>query len=451
MPDSALRRGTLERGMLIRRHHGAGPLPSPAPHVAVAQSELIVAGLATALVAVRVQLPLTAPLGLVVALVILPVAVRHVSRYKTVLVFVIVTVMAVVAGILITSATTGPTSTSLMIAQSLYLLGLPATLIVLLWSRTVLGTRRMILMFSLGLLANIVLSGIHESNPWKFSFALPLTLFLLSTRHVYGRRFPQLLTAVALAIVCIVFDSRSAAGFLLIAAALTLFQERRVLKDASDGRVALRWLTFAQIIGVAAGAYYLLQAAILEGMLGDEIRARTQSQIDTSGSILAGGRPEMGASAALIGENPWGYGSGALPSPSQILTAKSGMAQLGYDPDNGYVENYMFGGSFEVHSVLGDLWISFGPLGAVVAILAVVMIVRGMVSAMGAGVLATVATYLAIRSLWDFGFSPFYSSVTLMALAIAALAQPIVTDEVERVTAATKIRATGHRTRRSTP
>ena len=40
------------------------------------------------------------------------------------------------------------------------------------------------------------------------------------------------------------------------------------------------------------------------------------------------------------------------------------MSALNYDPNNGYVEQYLFGQGYEVHSVLGDLWIHFGVAGA---------------------------------------------------------------------------------------
>src|SRR3712207_9122030 len=42
---------------------------------------------------------------------------------------------------------------------------------------------------------------------------------------------------------------------------------------------------------------------------------------------------------------------------------KAGMAQIGYQPNNGYVETYMFGGQFKLHSVIGDAWAYFGVAG----------------------------------------------------------------------------------------
>ena len=43
------------------------------------------------------------------------------------------------------------------------------------------------------------------------------------------------------------------------------------------------------------------------------------------------------------------------------------MIDINYDPDNGYVNNFMFGNGIELHSGIGDLWAFMGPVGLVVA------------------------------------------------------------------------------------
>lgn len=371
---------------------------------------------------------MTAPFGLVVALVLLPVAARHLRRFRGTVLLAIVVSAAAVVGYLLTEASIGPTSTSLLGEQTLRILSLPAILTVLLWSRAVIGVRRLSLYYGIGLLANLGIVGISSVNPWKFSFALPATLIVLSLHSVYRRQMPQLIAVLALAVTCVVFDSRSAAGFLLVSAALALMSARRSdLKPRKVKTAAARFLTAVQLAAVAFGAYFMLQGAILEGMMGDEIRVRSEAQIAASGSLLAGGRPEMGATFALISHNPWGFGSGATPTMEQILVAKEGMAKLGYDPNNGYVENYMFGVGFEVHSIIGDLWLQFGPLGGVIAMLCLFQLVRGMTNSMGLGVASAIAIYVATRSVWDMAFSPLYTSFSLLPLALALVAVPIAT------------------------
>ena len=71
----------------------------------------------------------------------------------------------------------------------------------------------------------------------------------------------------------------------------------------------------------------------------------------------------MAATRALFVHDPLGFGLGIIPSLTDITVAKTGMSAINYQPDNGYVERYMFGTQFEVHSVTGDLWALFGIPG----------------------------------------------------------------------------------------
>ena len=72
-----------------------------------------------------------------------------------------------------------------------------------------------------------------------------------------------------------------------------------------------------------------------------------------------------------------GFGVGENPTPGDAYVAKAGMAAIGYDPNNGYVEHDMFGSGFELHSVFGDLWAHCGLVGLVLAAYLFVFVVRG--------------------------------------------------------------------------
>lgn len=380
----------------------------------------MVALVVVAATAIRFRLPLDIPANLILGIIFLPVAARYLLRYRWALSFAILAGSAAAAGVLLTFATLRDVSTPLLVAQTGRIASLGVLLAVFLWARSLAGTRRTIFAFALGTVANIAFVGVNDANLWKFTLAAPLTLLLLSLPGVYGRRLLQALVLALLAGASLIFDSRSLAGFLVVALALTLSLPPSRLGATGKGHA--NWLTVVRIILVVVGAYFLLQAAILEGMLGDGIRERTEAQIRTGGSVLTGGRPEVGASFALLAENPWGFGAGVLASPSDILVAKSGMAALGYDPNNGYVENYMFGGGFEVHSILGNLWILAGPIGAALAVFAAVWLIRGIADKVTTGVASAAAVYLATRSLWDIGFSPLFNSATLLPLALAVVA-----------------------------
>jgi hypothetical protein len=384
--------------------------------------EAIVALVVVGAMAIRLRLPLDLPFSVILGVVLLPVTLRYLRQYRWAVLVACLSLAAAIAGVLLAAATWREVAPALVVAQTARVLGVGIVLAAFLWARSLAGTQRTILAFAIGAVLSIGVSGVNDANLWKFTFSAPLVLLLLSLPGVYRRRIPQAVLAFGLAAVSLVFDSRSLAGFLLVATALTLTQ-RRADTGAASTRSSRAWLAILRFGAIAVGAFLLVQGAILEGMLGDEIRVRTESQIATSGSVLAGGRPEMGASAALIAANPAGFGVGVLATPTDILVAKGGMAALGYDPNNGYVENYMFGLGFEVHSVLADLWILCGPLGAVLAVACAIWLVRGTAQQVAAGTAATVVVYLATRSLWDLAFSPFFTSIAILPLALAVVAE----------------------------
>lgn len=386
------------------------------------QGEAVVALLFVAAIAIRFKLPSDIPASFLYGLAILPVAGRYLLRYRWAIAMTVLAVCAAGAGLFLASTSLRGMSSSLMVGQSTRVAGIGVVLAVFLWARSIAGTRRTIFAFAVGSIANIAVVGTNDNNLWKFSFSVPLILLLLSIPGVYKRRLPQALLGLVLVVVSLLFDSRSTAGFLLVAVALTLTQRSQRAGGVPAG-TRRTWFTALRLVAVVLGAFFMVQGAILEGMLGDEIRIRTEAQIGMSGSLIAGGRPEMGASVALIAQNPWGFGLGVLATPTDVILAKTGMAALGYDPNNGYVENYMFGRGLEVHSVLGDLWILCGVLGAAVAIFAALWLVQGMVRGLAAGTISTVAAYLAIRSLWDFAFSPLPTAIILLPLALAVVAQ----------------------------
>lgn len=388
------------------------------------RSETAAALIAAVLVGIDIPLPFNTPLSVIAGILLLPVVVRSGRRYTSFVALGVLVLATVVWGYLVGELSPAPTSRSLALAQGMRVISLALALAVLLWSRDRAGVRRTITAFAVGMIVSLPFAGIHALNPWKFDIGLPLTLIVLSLPFVYRRPWSQAIAGVLLILLNLLFSSRSAAGFLLIAVAvsLTTASAEGVVRRGR-GWIALR---YAQVAAVVVGAYFLLQSAILDGMLGDDLQERTQAQLATSGSVLTGGRPEMGASFALISSNPWGYGAGALPTPSQILVAKSGMAALGYDPNNGYVERYMFGTSFEVHSTLGDLWVTFGIVGAALALFCVFMLIRGTGFTIALGTVSTVAVYLVIRAIWDMAFSPIYTSVLVLPLALAVVAIPRV-------------------------
>lgn len=95
------------------------------------------------------------------------------------------------------------------------------------------------------------------------------------------------------------------------------------------------------------------------------------------------------------------------------------MSVLGYDPNNGYVERYMFGTQFEVHSVLGDVWIRFGLPAAVFMLLLLAMSASGVIGALAVRQVQGVVVYLFLLGAWNIFFSPALPSYPFLALLVA--------------------------------
>lgn len=356
-------------------------------------------------------------LTFVAAAVVLPVTWRHVREHLALGLALGLAFLAAIVGLLLTSVAAPDAYSDQALAQrnTFLIVGIGLGLPALFWARTVIGSRHVILLYGTANLLTLVVQGIDVENPWKFSLALPVSMVLLSLPGVYRRRAPELVVLVGLAAVSALNDARSATALLLVAAALTATQGAR-------GRSRRGMLTTSfGLVAIGLAVFFAAQAAILDGALGEDARARTAQQIDASGSVIAGGRPELGASVSLIQHQPWGYGAGTLAFPDAVGWAKSGMASLGYDPNNGYVENYMFGYGFEVHSVLGDFWIWYGIPGAALAVTLMVVVANGIIRQLASRSISAVACFIGLRVLWDFPFSPATTSVATLLLAVPVL------------------------------
>ena len=303
------------------------------------------------------------------------------------------------------------------------LLGILLTVGVVLWAKQVMPEWLVGCSYGLGLLLHVVQSGPTGANVWKFGYGVPVVVITLSIAYGLGRwgRVRQGLAEAAalsvLAVLCMLNDSRSMFGMLGTVLILVLWQ---LVPRGKNGRRSVV-KTMLALAGLAIAMYDVLTSLLLEGYLGASAQARSVEQINMTGSLLLGGRPEMGATRALLEHNPLGFGLGIIPSLSDILVAKTGMSAINYQPNNGYVENYMFGSQFEVHSIFGDLWAIFGIPGLALAAVIVILAVRAIVVGIAHGRGSALPLFLAVVTLWNIFFSPLLTSVPTMALGLALM------------------------------
>ena len=366
----------------------------------------------------RIQFWQGATIGFAIAVLLIPLWVGELRKYRGATWFVIGALAASASGVWLTewASSDHATSQGITIAQTIVLLGPVLSIGAILWTRTVLTPARIAVFYGVGLLIRAFLEGpggtIYNSNVWKFQYSVPLTIILLGLALATRRRWVELLVVAGLCAMSIANDSRSLFAILLLAFCLVAWQMRptSTTRRASTTRVVIG-------IGIAAAAVFNVgQALLLDGVLGAETQARTVAQLDQSGSILLGGRPELAATAALFAHQPSGFGSGTYASLNDIIVAKAGMASIGYDPNNGYVETFMFGLGFEVHSVAGDLWVRFGLVGLAFAAFIAWIAIVGLGHGIARRSASAVVIYLGVRLCWDLLFSPLYSSVPTLIL-----------------------------------
>lgn len=377
---------------------------------------------AVALVALgaRVPLPQGLQLGFVVAVALLPLWWRLATAHRAGTAVAVGTLLAAVAGVWLVAANAGDHDADRTdaVQATVLLVGGLASAGLLLWCRSVLTTWRAMVWYGVGLaLALLRGSTLFETNPWKFGFALPVTILALALAMRLGRRW-EIAVLATLAVVSALNDSRSAFGLLLVAAGLCVAQ----LDLRGTARRRSPAVVLATGAALAAGAYQLGQALILDGYLGLATQQRSLEQLRTSGSLLIGGRPELGASWALFRDHPWGYGAGTLPTAADVAVAKQGMAETGYDPDNGYVERFMFGNGFELHSVIGDLWARSGLAGLLLAAVLLVVLAWGVVTRVADRRASGLLLFATVNALWNLFFSPVLTSMPMLVLALGLLA-----------------------------
>lgn len=377
----------------------------------------LVAAAAVAITGMRYDLTLNVTLGTVTALALAPVWLPRLRAFRGGVTIMVLALACLPLGVWLTvvSSAERPVSGRLLVESSILLLNFALGLGVLLWARTVMPTAVVAAVFGFGMLVVAPSAGRFDENPWRFGFAVPLSVLLLALTWHSGRRWVEVVVALALAAAAAASGGRSLFAILLLAAVLSAWQAAPRLLHVGASR--LRSVLF---LGAAVGALFALgQSLLLEGYLGENAQERTVQQISTSGSVLLGARPEMGATIALVPHEPFGFGAGARLNSTDLLVAKSGMSELGYDPDNGYVERYMFGTGIELHSFWADLWADFGLLGAALGGVIAWRLVSYLSASLAQRAASALVAYLVVQNVWSMLFSPRFSTYTLMVLAVA--------------------------------
>ena len=365
-----------------------------------------------------IELPHSVSAGALLALFLAPTIVPAVTRHPLGRWLARIALATVLIAPLITVSTLSSDhfrafSSHAALTSMTLLIGLVVQIFAVAWACSVIGVARTALLYGITSTMN---AAVHPAswgdNAWKYAFAWSISLVVISALA----RAPRVLQFLAIAVVsmyALTHDSRNSAGALLLAVLVTCLAYA-VYRKSRRGRD----IVVACLLGVCAfGIYSLVTQLALDGYLGQTLQ-RTQIGQSTS-QIPMAGRPEYGATFALMHAKPMGLGPGVLPSGNDVQVGKTGLSNLGVVPNGSYVDGYMFQNAFEVHSVAGDLWVQFGIPGLILAGMILVALVRAtlmMYRSKPSGDTA-LCLFLMFAALWDLLFSPLDANFRVVSFA----------------------------------
>lgn len=399
----------------------AGPRPQPtaagAPTVGPSR-DISVVGAIVGVGLLGVNQPLAAGIttGTLMVFALAPVWIATLRRYKFAILILIMAGLALISGAVLSSFQSPREFDSSLAMQFAlgFITGLGG-LGLLLWARTVLPTYQVAIIFGLGYLFRMAQEAPSSVNPWKYQLSVPVAILLLALASRSKKALPTVLCLFGLGLVSVLADSRSFFGFCLLAAVLVIWQHRPKTTTKRMNKLAVFGL-----IAVALFALYSVGTTLLvQGYLGQANQQRTVQQIEDSGSLLIGGRPEWTGTLALMKEQPMGFGLGTVPTSSDVWAAKTGMRAIGTDTENGYVDNYMFGGHFKLHSIIADLWATFGFVGLALGLLMLFALAYSLVERLSNRTATGLVCLFAALGVWDLAFGPIYKNLPDVMFALA--------------------------------
>lgn len=373
---------------------------------------------ALALLGMNLPLPSATSTGLIATVALVPVWAAAVARARGAAVLFALAAIGLLSGILLTVVSSADHSVATRHAVELsftVLTGLGGIGLVV-WARTVVPLRVLGIAYGGGqLIAGLLAPAVADA--YKFQFALPVTIIVLSVLSDRAGRTALRATLLAfgvLAVLDVAGNARSAFGRCAIAAALVLWQMRR----QSAGRRAGAGSNLLLLVAVGVGVYFAATELLVSGALGAGVQARTTQQIAQSGSLLLGGRPEWLATLSLMKAHPLGFGMGAVPNATDVATAKAGIAASHIPTINGYIEHYLFNGRFELHSIVADLWANLGPAGLLLGLALVAVAVGELVVLLSRRAAPALTCFAVVTAVWYLAFGPVYSNMVDVAFAV---------------------------------
>lgn len=270
------------------------------------------------------------------------------------------------------------------------------SLAILAWCAEQLGARTTLLLcLPVPAVFDLVSRG-GLGNVWKYAIAVWVVAGVLT--YIDGkRRVTFLLGVVAIVAVSAAFDTRNVIVMVMLSAAVGLVSTLR-------GSRSRRF-----VIGALVGCAILIAALQLaiSGALGAGIQITTKQQMSSGPiSLLRDARPESAGNLSLIAENPLRVPDSSGVSSREAAVIRSSFSGVDRDPFSQYVTVNVISRA-EFHSVAVDAWFHMG-LAGVISSIALASLAIWMLASLVRNPypLAVLASFGALRILWDLLFSP---------------------------------------------
>jgi hypothetical protein len=374
---------------------------------AYAHATMLIASAAVVLIGSDLRVAYGTTAALAVAVLLFPLWLPVLREHAFATLIIGLAALSAVAGLILSELSSVDHAISAtQRVQAIGLLGSGiATFGLILWARSVMPLPRIAILYGAGALANAVA---HGELDWTYNLAVPTTFVVLG---ILERRRAGVVPAVAvltLGVVGIAQEARGYFGVCVLAAVLTLWQLRPQRPDVRM-QARARWFPLALVVGLGFAAYLLVGPLATGGVPGDADQRRSAARIEASGSSIAGGRPEWAATRELVWLSPRGFGVGVVPNWADRIAGETGLASIDVDA-GGYADDYMFGTTFELHSVTADLWARFGWVGVAVAAAIVLALMRSMGVLLGARRAPTFLIFACVLALLYVLFGPMYDN-----------------------------------------
>jgi hypothetical protein len=285
---------------------------------------------------------------------------------------------------------------------------------------------RMIAWFYGGFLAYLSIHGFDSraldtgiNGFWKFGIGTPVTIVVLYVVIRRGASAFQstlfVLMAGALSFV-VGFRALGVACFasVLVAAVRVILPKGRLIVKAAALAVALWVLAWA------------LEQGVILGLFGQDVGARTASQVIEGGMPVFGGRSEAPLSVAAISLKPLiGWGNSQYLDSEAISLGVVNAEALGMGGPENYMNYWVRGDGFiSLHSMALGQWVDGGIFAAAFPISLLVLFIIAAIEARGRW--APLVALVSVNTGWDLMFSPWSTNRGVQLAMTSALCLVVV-------------------------